>query len=250
MNNLRDIETIEKYLVGSLTEREMEDVEIRTLVDQAFHDEFQTVRLLIRGIEESARHSSLTNKIQQLETSSRPSAAGRMVNIAPRHNWLRYGLVAAMALLFFSVPFLTQQRSTPEQLFARYFEVSPNLGLQASRSDAYTLPASQAYRAYDSGDYAGAARLFESMIEESDHRMTDLYHLGNCYLALGAWDQGIAALEEVATSGIGLSENARWYLSLAYLRTGETGKAKKLLQEVAAPMERARKAHNIFKQLE
>lgn len=227
MNNLRDIETIEKYLEGALTEQEMEEVEIRTLVDQAFHDEFQTVKLLIRGIEESARHTSLTSKIQQLETSARPSAAGRMLNMAPRHNWLRYGLVAAMALLFFGIPFLTQQRSTPEQIYARYFEISPNLGLHTSRSDAYTLPASEAYRAYDRGDYAGAARLFESIIKESDHRMTDLYHLGNCYLALGAWDKAIAALEEVTTSGMGLSDNARWYLSLAYLRTGETERAKK-----------------------
>ncbi len=250
MNNLRDIQTIEKYLKGALTEAEMEEVEIRTLQDTAFLVEFQTVKLLVKGIKESAQQTTLKEKIQRLESTVHAASSNTIVTMRAGRNRVVYGLVAAVVLFLIMMPFLSIQKSSPEELFNRHFAVSPNMGLQTSRSDIAAHPAYPAYQAYELGNYAEAARLFESIIEGSDHRNTDLFHLGNCYLVLGAWDPAIEALEQVVTSETTLTENARWYLALAYLRVSDSEKARILLEEVAAPNERAKKARKIFKQLE
>ena len=259
MNNLRDISTIELYLQGRMTQEEMEDVEIRILLDPDFRQEFESARILIHGIKESARQTTIREKIQHLENAShdfqmQESLAQDEVKILSltRTQFRILSAVAAavvLILLFVNLPFFSPGNTSPEQLFAQNFEVSANIGLQTKRSNQADRPASEAYRAYDDKNYGLSAQLFESIIDQSESRLTDLYHLANCYLVLEKWSEAIAALEEVAQSNSSLAENAQWYLALAYVRTGEYQKAKPLLEALTKPKDRVKKARKILRQI-
>ncbi|MCB0685941.1 MAG: tetratricopeptide repeat protein, partial [Saprospiraceae bacterium] len=169
-----------------------------------------------------------------------------------RQGKIRWTLAVAVSVAaifaFIFIPAITTN-PTSEQLFTMNFEIAPNRLNQIARGSISKQISAPAYQAYDQGDYWQAAQLFEKTMDESAYRLTDLFYLGNCYLALGEWEKAINALKEVAYSPHSMAENAKWYLSLAYLRTGEIEKARDLLKEVAAPTDRAKKAKKIFRQL-
>ncbi len=264
MKNLKDIQQIEQYLEGDLSDQDMEDMEVRFLIDDQFREDFETMRTLVKGIKLSARKTTLRDKLLRLEKISSDRAGdkkdpktiqkhiAKVTGLRPRSSWVFTGLAVAASLLLL-ISLLTgafDQPTPPDQLFQQHFVVAANQGLQNSRNDQVDNPTILAYRAYDLKNYAQAADLFESIVDQSEYRLTDLFHLGNCYLILEKWDKAIQALKEVAEAEVLLSENAKWYLALVYLRTGNTEEAKLLLQDVAAPSDRAKQAGKIVKALD
>lgn len=263
MKELKNIQEIVNYLEGNMTDQEMEELEIRALLNPSFQNDIQTTKTLIRGIKESGKETTKEEKIQKLqdnpvaqldEEKKEDEASGaKIIQLRRYRKRLFYPLavVASFAVLvitaqlvFFPSPL------TPEQIFAANFEVAPNNVVTPSRdAEEKKPPIWSAYQAYDNQKFAEAAALFEQTIDKSEYRITDLFHLGNCYLVLEEWDQAITALEEVVNAQTSKSEEAKWYQALAYLRVGENEKAKLLLEKIT-DSERTKQVRKILKKLE
>ncbi|NND32235.1 MAG: hypothetical protein HKN76_06545, partial [Saprospiraceae bacterium] len=174
MNNLENIHAIEKYFDQRLSEQEMEDLEVRLLTDPMFRHEFETFRILKQGIIFSARRTTLSQKIERLKTWNGGAKENTKIkSTATKGHILRSRIkrmapwaIAVSLLFLLSIPILMPEPTTPKQLFAKYFEPSPNFGPQPSRNVDPNIPAQEAYLAYDLGDYELAASLFETHLKQ------------------------------------------------------------------------------------
>lgn len=257
MKESTDIKKIIAYLEGSMTEEEREEMEVNSWMDPKLDQEIRTMRTLMEGIRSSGSKSSKEEKIARLKKYPRPQA---LSDLPPKHRTLTLlntrktifyvaSIAAGLALLI-SIFILNPAPSTPRQLYAAYFEVSPNVGSRSVRSET-DLPATwEAYQAYDQQDYALAATLFENNLEDSNQRITDLYHLGNCYLVLERWEEAVQAFSTVIEADHLLSPEAKWYLALAYLQTDNEAKSRELFAEVRYAADHSREAEKILKKLE
>ncbi len=142
-------------------------------------------------------------------------------------------LVVTLGLVFYFQS--NQQTDTPERLFAAYYQ--PYQIDPAMRSDGYAEMEmlEKAFSAYNRGEFFLAARLFEKAYEEllPDKRTSLKFFAGVSYLEAEEEAMAKEALGEVIDQRWSIFyPEAKWYLALAYLKTGQVEKAKPLLEEL------------------
>ncbi len=257
MKNLKYIAEIDRYLKGDLSESDMIDLEVRMLEDRDLRREFTTLRILVQGVKESAKNSTLQEKLHHLHRSLSPlkrlraSKNGARVISLPTQSrsWPYLMGVAILLVLIMVIAFPMWQHPTPAQMFATHFEISPNLDYRTARGHTPDQTIAQAYQAYDRHQFSRAAMLLKDLIATDENRLVHLFYLGNCHLALGEWDQAIEVLEEPAYANFHLTEDAKWYLGLAYLGSGDTDNAIPLLKESTRMLDREKKARKMLRTL-
>lgn len=257
MKETADIRKIIDYLEGRLTDDEREEMEMESWMNPKLDQEIRTMRTLMEGIRLSGSKSSKEEKIAILHQYPHPQA---LSDLAPKRRTLTpyitrrtifyIAAIAAGLALLVSIFILNPAPSDPRQLYTAYFEVSPNVGVRNVRSETDRPATWQAYQAYDQQNYELAATLFENNLENSNQRITDLYHLGNCYLMLERWEDAAPAFTTVVEADHLLSPEAKWYLALTHLQTGDKARSQQLLTEVQSTTGHSKKAEKILKKLE
>jgi tetratricopeptide (TPR) repeat protein len=148
---------------------------------------------------------------------------------------LRYTSVAAAAIIIVVILVRTLLPSnSPERLFDTYYTPFKAIALVTRNSnqdlsDSY----SRAVEKYRLGDYQGAAMGFSEAVERDNLAIEPRFFMGITELALGNFDRAIDLLSVVSESSAGYSKEAKWYLGLAYLRTGEIEKASSCFEFLA-----------------
>jgi tetratricopeptide (TPR) repeat protein len=259
----QDIEMIEKYLAGKMTDDEkkmfaevrIKDHELNAMLDDMDH--------LIKGIKHSAAQSSKKEKEDRLkffneimdmeEDASRDENASVSTGkVVPFYRKPSVMAIAASIVLMISVSIIFIQNRAPlnERLYTAYYEPfdSPGSGLTRGSSEV-TLKA-QAYGAYDNGHFAEAAVLFEKLIAENKGTTATYLCLGNAYLAQGQLDKAEASFNHVATSDSDLVTQAHWYLALTYLKQNKLEKAKAALWIISDSSTYGEKAKKLLKDLD
>jgi TolA-binding protein len=146
----------------------------------------------------------------------------------PRRNlFVKYTSIAAAALIgaFLLISSLLPS-SNPEKLFNSYYKpfdaVSP---VTRSVSSSSTDIISSAISDYKTGNYKEAAVGFAGANDKNPASSQSKFLLGLSQLALENYSQSISLLENVANSSGEYTKEAKWYLGLAYLKTGNKIKA-------------------------
>lgn len=229
-----DIVLLERYIERSLNEEDMKKVEKRMKEEPEFNELFRQETLLVQGI----RYGHLKTKWADLKAleATLPAVepekpAGRVIEW--RSNWKVIAAAASLALIIGSY-FIATRPVEPDVLYARYFQVYPNVFEPVVRGTNQETPRAQAFAAYDRGDYARAASGFNQLLKEKEEPEI-LLLLGNSNLILG--NAGEAKENFIRLSRDFENPNtdllAKWYLSLCYLKLGEKESAKVLLEEIA-----------------
>ncbi len=246
-----DIELIEKYLDQELSKEEQSEFESKLQAEKSFREDFEKFKLLIEGIRYSGAKSSIRSKIEHLEASL-PD-----IEITP-HNRFQiarapfFKYAASFTLILVSVWLFRDLSLKPdhEEIFAVNFEPYLNTGNGSLRGHSEARsPEQLAYAAYDSDNFVQAAPQFETLLAENDDAAMRLY-LGNALLALGKIELAKEQFNMLLENEAGLIIQAKWYLSLCYLRNGELDQAKEILVELSQNGKSYRsKAVNILEQL-
>ena len=85
---------------------------------------------------------------------------------------------------------------------------------------------------YDSDSFAQAVQQFEALLSGKDDAAMRLY-LGNALLAMGEIESAKQQFRILLENNAGLIIQAKWYLSLCYLKNGELDQAQEILQELS-----------------
>lgn len=224
----QDIDLIEQYLRGELAAKEAGDVRRRLAEDKAFAELYEDLRYIEKGLQH-AELSRALGVIQEAEAAASGAEPGRTAL-----GWRLWLPIAASAtLLVVAAWFFLTKATEPEELFAEYFEVYPNVEAPIYRdsSASDSLPTKDlAFRRYADDDFEGAIELFESIAAPDEGTR---FYLGMSYLANNNPQQAAAIWEPLSKEAEDYTTQIQWYLALAWLKLDEVEKAKEVLGALA-----------------
>ena len=212
MNNL------DKYIKGELTKQEMEALSEQLIVSKLDKDKKAAWKAKL-----SAEHG--------VEATETPSKSSGINTYWP---WLLLvGLLLAAAAYW-----MTSQTEPEPPIEEQVPLIIASLDIMGDQSSLVRGGNEQdearvlANAAYAQKDYP-AAQQFWLKIDESQRHALDNFYLGLCYLKATDLDAkaSIPYLLKSQNMG-GPAEEIDWVLSLAYLQTGDTTKAKNLLSKI------------------
>lgn len=225
---MNDIDLIEHYLDGSLSDTERLAFEERLKLEDELRAQVEEMKVIREGILRASRKEVLKS-IQALEATL-PAVEAPVIPLW-RNTWLQ--VAAGISLLAVCAYLLWPRTQEPTQLFAEYFEPYPNIIMPTVRGvvENDSTVKAQAYRAYDQQNFTEAIRLFEA-VQQKDEGV--FLYLGNSYLASGQPERALPLFEKVLNNYDVFDEQAEWYVAVSYLKLEEREKAKVALQKVVA----------------
>ena len=232
---------IEKYLKGTLNEKEQAEFDTLRGTDETFEQEVifhENLRDVLSAENEPVR--AMVNEFES-EYGSKSSTTGPWKHL----------LVAAsiFAVLGLAVYFNLTQPISSSDLYDNYFERYPNVvkpmvrGAEVDEADA-------AFEAYENGSYEEALSRFTELHEREG---TDyyLFYMANSQMELERADEALVLLKEYSTTGDSLADRTGWFMALAYLQLDNQEQAKvelnKVIEEKAY---NANKAEELLAELE
>jgi len=187
---------------------------------------------LVQGI----RYHFLNRKLEELRALEKalPVVEQESATVRILHYWKPMAAAAAV-LLTVTFIFLFNRSESPEELFARNFEPYPNVFEPTQRgNDSNADKRASAFAMYEQGKYAEAATLFNQLLSEKKEPEI-LLLLGNANMVLNHDEEAKNNFLTLVRDFDGLDEQAKWFLSLVYLKSGEREKAKLIWEELGDP---------------
>jgi tetratricopeptide (TPR) repeat protein len=138
-------------------------------------------------------------------------------------------VIAAMLLIKSLAP-----SSDPEKIFKSYYEPFSTISNVTRGADnkAGTLYNS-GLEFYRSGDFEAAGEAFKKAAATDANYGSPEFMLGMTYLEMGNYDEAAQQLSLAINNPGQYSKEARWYLGMACLRTGDIQKAKGLFKTLS-----------------
>lgn len=239
---IQDIELIERYFDNALSTEEANDLRDRMKHDFELRKLFEREKLLINTIRVDAASRDL-EYLRSLESSLSDRTRSKS------WTWYYYAAAACAAILALAV-WMTSRDREPQQLYAAYFQPHPNIFEPVLRGTSDGSMRSQAFQAYEQGDYQRAASLFNQIIK-TNNEPGMLMLLGNANLMVGntadAQENFLALINQFDD----LDVAGKWYLGLCFIRTGDVQSAVDQLKEIQnADSPYAVKARKLLSELE
>jgi tetratricopeptide (TPR) repeat protein len=232
----QQMEWIGKYLENRMEPGELEVFERMLREDVSFRELVNDTKLLISGIQSSAR-DSMKEEIRNWE-SGQPDLSQlpkRLTsNKALRIGWMSLAAAACLtAFLYFGALRTSPDERAANTLFSDYYDGAyQNVVALTFRSDARVITAHQeAFAAYDLDDYRKASKLFSEIPQQSD---TVLFYLGNSWMALKEYQKAGDCFRSAIEKGGFMVDQSRWYLSLSLLKSGHQKEAEPIFRELSA----------------
>ncbi len=144
--------------------------------------------------------------------------------------WYYYAAAAVVALLIAVKVLLPAQQNT-DDLFAEYFKPYPNVFEPTVRGTDMTTKRTEAFQAYEKKNYKQAALLFNELLATKKESEI-LFLLGNTNLMLGQVTEAKGNFVTLINDFDDMDLQAKWYLSLCYLKSDDRENARKMLKEL------------------
>ncbi|MEM0995397.1 MAG: hypothetical protein AAGI49_20355 [Bacteroidota bacterium] len=230
-----DYTQIESYVKGELPAQARQSFEAEIAKDEALAQEVQLYQDIAQVAEWQGLFEEAAKEMEQQEHGT-SSESAKVIPLAPKKRATpirRYlSLAASLAVLVIAGIFLWQNLNRAGQdYFAEYYQAYPNDIAPITKGEAVSLTdLAQALQTYERREYAAALRLFEALPTQSD--TTRFYR---SMIALELEDpataiQNLAAIRQNTTSTF--QQAAAWYLTLAYLKQGDTENAQAILNTI------------------
>ncbi len=219
------LETIENYLIGNLSGRDLEDFNRLLELDEDFKDQVEDVKTTLLGIEAQSLKEQLDDFHKEIpETEIQQELALKKSRFAS------YSRIAAAAAIIIAVGSIWFFIGSPnEKLYANYFKPDP--GLPTTMSSTNNFDFYDAMVSYKHGDYQIAIDKWKVLNAQKPENDTLNYFLGVAHLANKNEAEAIPYLERSAAAedNFVFLNDAYFYLGLAYIKEGQLELAKKNL---------------------
>ncbi|MFP4095787.1 MAG: tetratricopeptide repeat protein [Cyclobacteriaceae bacterium] len=242
--NEQDMELIERYLNDELNELEKQQAEQRLITDHDFRQRLEIFR------EYRQMHSPQAASFRQL--LDEVQAEYLHEQRPTRKYWLIAASVSVLCILAAVFFFMPGPSAEPQALYAQYFDLpADNLTVRGEEERQAQLNEAMAY--YNDQQFEQAIVTFENWQQQNNDSIPVLFYKAMSHMALEEISPAITQLEKITGQPGAAAEYlmpARWYLALAYLKTGNQEKARELLEELSADSgSYAEKADGLLKEL-
>jgi len=258
-DSINDIQQIEKFLEGKMSDGEKKEFENKLELDQSLNAMMTDVNLLVEGIKLSAAQTSKEEKSDRLNFFAEindiekhafeiPAPEAKVVPMY-RKPWVLSAAASVMLLVALTFYLMRDQTPINEKLYAAYFEPFDSPGSGLTRGTNEVTIKNEAYQAYDNGNYKVAAQLFEQIISEKEDAIAQLC-LGNSYLKQNDFPKAEKIFTDMLTKHSELLTQAKWYLALTYLKENKLERAKAILWQISKSSTYGEKAQKLLKKLD
>ena len=224
-----DIAMVEKYFDSELNDAELQNFTMRMENDENFKALVEQEKVLIAAIRYEGAVSSL-KYLEDLESKLQKETPIHLGSTSGK--WYFYAAAAVAGIIVVVAILMNSFKDRPDELFQAYFTPYPNMFEPTTRSSqTVSSKRIEAFQAYEQGDYQKAATLFKDLLKDNKEAGMILL-LGNSNLILGNVDEAKENFIALNKDFDELDMQAKWYLSLCYLKAGETEKARAILKEL------------------
>ena len=266
MNNLDDIDLIEKYLTKRMNDQEIRKIENRLHKDRPFRLLKEEMEMLISGIKKGAARTTREEKLVKLkdtlsdETDDEKSIENntpkiRRLPFAQRTFIRRFAYVATFLLLIGAISFviIKNEMQSGESIYMAYLD-NRESGYEPLRGGApdHTIRA-RAYTAYENKSYQGAIPYFKEILSENENDLDATLFLGISQMFAGDTHSAMPLLQKLATHPDYMyTEVPKYYLSLLYIKEEKYEQATPLLEDVIRGNEEslAKKSRKILRKID
>ena len=241
-----DITLMERYFDSELSVEEMATFSARLQNDEIFRSLVEREKIIIGAI----RNQGLLDNLHYLK-SVEEKIQGNHAHHSVAHirTWYYYAAAAAVTLLIAVTVLLPSQQST-EDLFAEYFAPYPNVFEPTVRGTDMATKRTEAFQAYEKKNYKQAALLFNELLAAKKESEI-LFLLGNTNLMLGQVTDAKENFVTLINDFDDMDLQAKWYLSLCYLKNDDRENARKMLNELGeTEISYASKAKELLKKID
>ncbi|MEM7548909.1 MAG: tetratricopeptide repeat protein [Bacteroidota bacterium] len=216
---------IELYLKGKLLGSQLEEFEHRMQLDTQFRSEVELFGLAINAVKSDGLKSDLEAIHKELYEKDE-----KVIGISGRR-WFYVSGIAASILIFVAVRFfIFNNPNSSEQLFETYFSPFPDYVTKRNPGDL--MEWEKGFQAYSEGNYQLAIYYFTEENNPKNLEEDILFYLGMSYLANEKNSEAIVTFSELLQQSTKYRQQLHWYLSLAYLKSGQINEAISILEKI------------------
>ncbi len=212
---------LDKYFEGTLTARELEIFERLIKEDNKFAAAFEFQQNIQKAI---LLHERATLK-RKLQVYERDSTKPKKIT------WWGYA-VASVIILIGAAIWVNLLFNPQEKLYAKYYQPYPNTVAPTVRGQQNETLKTEAFYAYDNGDYEKAHERFSALYQQ-DKEDYALFYQGVSLMELGRFKEAITLFGQYPNNGL-FTDYAVWYQALSYLKENEEHRARRLLETLSA----------------
>ncbi|ELR70933.1 hypothetical protein C900_03216 [Fulvivirga imtechensis AK7] len=217
----KDIELIEAYHQGTLSEDEIAAFEKRRAEDEDFDRKVEDYVHIMSEI----RTFGERDFMKKLHSWEKDIAGEKEAKVIPLKTIL--SIAAAIIIILIPIGYLLMSDQTqqgPQELYTAYFK--PYEDVISERSESSGL-LEQGLSAYNQENYRQAITYLEGFVKENPENNGSKTYLGIAYLASNEPEKAESILKDVTQNASGLfKEVSEWYLALAYLDLNQKNRAK------------------------
>ena len=229
---MENFDTIEKYLLGQMSEEEVREIEARMASDSEFNTEVEHLKTMILGIESFGLKKKLKGRSIGESNDNQTEDETKVVEMKTTRTFSIQKLAIAAsfaAILFAGWWFMKPGDIGSDELFSDAFITDPGLPTRMSESDNYNFY--DAMVEYKLENYEKALEIWAE-VEGTVGADTLNYYIGMAQLNLNNYSEAEKSLASIGTESP-FSEKAKWYQLKMLIDNKNYGEAKKLIETIS-----------------
>lgn len=231
MEEERDIELAESYLLHRMTEQEAAAFEKRIAADEVLSEKVEILRALIDSIkEEDAKTLRAVLKHKEAGVSNKPN------NRKPiRRNIFRAAAILILLFGLFAIlyPSFHNGQTEVEELASKYKPFEP--GLPVLMDHTTNIDFNEAMNLFRSGDFFTAGRNFNELLNNNPSNDTLLYFSALCNFEIKNYTLAEKNLKILLLENESVwKQKAEWWLALTLVAESKKEEAVIILEKIQA----------------
>lgn len=212
---MKNVDLIDGYLTGRLNKSEQAAFDRSLELDHEFVSDFQSVKEIQGGVKSLSRKETLSF-LQDVENDITANESTLNNNTMKKTILAAASLVLIAAFSFFALS-NNAEEPTLQALYQNNFESYDNIyGIVRGENEQESSLESQAFNAYDMGNYELAASNFAELVK-TDRSAINYLYMGLSNLEASNTETAIQHLNVTLNNFDEFDSQAKWYLALAHL---------------------------------
>lgn len=239
MASQEKLERIERYLLGEMEGKDLEEFDRALSADQSLANEVELQRAIMEAVREEDI-GRFQQTLKEIQAEKNQSQSRRRRFSVPRY----MAIAASLAVLLLAAYFIYRSLNAPpssQELFAQYFEIPDAEDIlppeTSSRGEDSTMADnppedgwSRAKDLFRTEQYAAALNQLRRVSPPEGPAKTEYYfQLGILFLINGQPGQALQSWERLEPDD---SYTLKWYKAMAFLWLGQRSEVKGILQEL------------------
>jgi tetratricopeptide (TPR) repeat protein len=224
---MKDLEKFEEYINGELEEGDLWEFKKSLKEDVELEKQFELYQT-IRQVSTNSKKQLFMEELNSIHKAQQPK--GNKLFHSFKRSWaIAASLVILVAAGFGILNFRTQNSN--QKLFETYFQTESAAFAVRSASNNMEEPVLDGMQLYELHNYDAAIEMFE----KSPNNLMGKLYAGLSLMELGEYDEAITKFQYIVDHNDNLFiDQAAWYQSLCYLKTGNREVAAKGFKSIAA----------------